>query len=811
MKRQLAVPVFLIVLLSSGLVFADEAEKGRTAGREAGNKMRLELDSTDEINKKVVQPLTSEATSMRTFGSENEQQAFNAQLIAPSSDLFLKIVIHPSPSQDLGLTVNQDTDFDGQTDHICNLPVKISGVCANGIISCGTGTWGNCAYYKWKADDNMAVSIQQQDSIEDLATCYCINTSCDSHLVNDNPGVILKDLGTGITAAIQAGNPRCVITDVLVEADSISYYGLETSGISNNNDVYFSGITNPQQYYKNGNLPVEQEITRQKDDPDSFYNLLKKAADDQPPVDIIECTITNDITVIEKEQTIDVELTVWYDSTPKAETDRVKVTAISPVGHFYGWSAGLDNHFNDLGFEILKRAGLKITSIEKQDLAKFNEMAQFWWDNFPKIHGPYEVTLTCDTIVSTIEAQSQNNCHPDPECRLKEEKVCDAQRLNCVDTWQNYNPNKVIPLPMCKVFSAVEYDVLVNYTACMDGTNVTLLKEGNANAQLLKSADDMWWHIKRVYSCEGKGKYDFSNALTRTRHIRDTEKDNLDSLHFEDYDPETNKTTAYDINLPDRPDYETCEKACKLKKPVEDTKAGTPGTTAQYRNTIKSYVYVYKKCENSICPVSDDEQIVKDCGCLDDFAEAASIMQVLNNAAKDAECGEYDDQGNCLNLTHIFNGKDQRCRSDGITIGDDNCCKDDEIWFGLGECKEQEKDLATSKKKGLCHYIDKYCSKKLNLGFDKVCIEHSKTYCCFNSKLARIIHEQGRPQLKGEISNWGSAKNPNCQGFTIEEFQMLDFSRIDLSEWYEDIETKTQDQIENEMEGSVQSFHEQFN
>ena len=72
--------LFLIVLLSSGNVFADEAEKGRNAGLEAGNKMRLELDSTDEINKKVVQPLTSEATPMRTFGSENEQQAFNAQL-----------------------------------------------------------------------------------------------------------------------------------------------------------------------------------------------------------------------------------------------------------------------------------------------------------------------------------------------------------------------------------------------------------------------------------------------------------------------------------------------------------------------------------------------------------------------------------------------------------------------------------------------------------------------------------------------------------------------------------------------------------
>ncbi len=39
---------------------------------------------------------------------------------------------------------------------------------------------------------------------------------------------------------------------------------------------------------------------------------------------------------------------------------------------------------------------------------------------------------------------------------------------------------------------------------------------------------------------------------------------------------------------------------------------------------------------------------------------------------------------------------------------------------------------------------------------------------------------------------------------------MLDFSRIDLSEWYGDIEVKAQDQIENEVlfTPSTQKSHE---
>jgi conjugal transfer mating pair stabilization protein TraN len=64
--------------------------------------------------------------------------------------------------------------------------------------------------------------------------------------------------------------------------------------------------------------------------------------------------------------------------------------------------------------------------------------------------------------------------------------------------------------------------------------------------------------------------------------------------------------------------------------------------------------------------------------------------------------------------------------------------------------------------------------------------------------------------LQGDISSWGGPESPNCRGFTPEEFQMLDFSRIDLSEWYGDIETKAQDQIESEMQESIEDHHEKI-
>lgn len=63
-----------------------------------------------------------------------------------------------------------------------------------------------------------------------------------------------------------------------------------------------------------------------------------------------------------------------------------------------------------------------------------------------------------------------------------------------------------------------------------------------------------------------------------------------------------------------------------------------------------------------------------------------------------------------------------------------------------------------------------YCSEELNLIVTKICIEHTKSYCCYNSRLARIINEQGRGQIgKG----WGGAESPQCGGFTQAEFAQI--------------------------------------
>lgn len=151
----------------------------------------------------------------------------------------------------------------------------------------------------------------------------------------------------------------------------------------------------------------------------------------------------------------------------------------------------------------------------------------------------------------------------------------------------------------------------------------------------------------------------------------------------------------------------------------------------------------------------------------------------------DASNDGWSESGNCLGQIYIFNGQDNRCRSDDIFFGlfGGGCCDKDKVFLGLVACKEEEMKLAKLQKQERTHYVGQYCSKKLPLV--GICIQKKKTFCAFNSKLGRIINEQGRTQLN---KGWGDPKSPNCKGFTPEEFQKLDFSKLDLSEFFGDLQ-----------------------
>lgn len=123
-------------------------------------------------------------------------------------------------------------------------------------------------------------------------------------------------------------------------------------------------------------------------------------------------------------------------------------------------------------------------------------------------------------------------------------------------------------------------------------------------------------------------------------------------------------------------------------------------------------------------------------------------------------------------------------------------------------CDQMSMETALMNDSGYCHEVGTYCKKKIKfIG----CVQKATSFCCFNSKLARLIHEQGRPQLKTGINNWGTPEAPLCRGFTPEEFQSVDFGKIDLTEYINDVQKNATEEIQKNMNTITNDFLQQAN
>ena len=123
---------------------------------------------------------------------------------------------------------------------------------------------------------------------------------------------------------------------------------------------------------------------------------------------------------------------------------------------------------------------------------------------------------------------------------------------------------------------------------------------------------------------------------------------------------------------------------------------------------------------------------------------------------------------------------------------------------GLLSCEPGDQILAMKRDKHLCHVIGSYCSMEIPI--IGVCLESTVSHCCYNSKLARLIGEQGRAQLQ---RSFGTAQHPDCSGFSLSELQGLDFSKMDLREFYAEIAPTLPDvsKLQARAQQKVQSYY----
>ena len=192
--------------------------------------------------------------------------------------------------------------------------------------------------------------------------------------------------------------------------------------------------------------------------------------------------------------------------------------------------------------------------------------------------------------------------------------------------------------------------------------------------------------------------------------------------------------------------------------------------TYQCAHTVKSTGYI---CGSEFY-CSDGSCSAMQAGQNQNFEDAVSQLAALAAAGKDFAGMDPDS-------VTAFTGKAMACRKSAA--GFSNCCKSGG-WgqdAGLAQCNTEEKEIGTGKEKKLVVKVGSYCSKKV-LG---VCLQQKEGYCVFDSKLARIVQEQGRRDQLG--ISFGSGESPDCRGIKVAELQGIKFDHIDFSDFYDDL------------------------
>lgn len=229
--------------------------------------------------------------------------------------------------------------------------------------------------------------------------------------------------------------------------------------------------------------------------------------------------------------------------------------------------------------------------------------------------------------------------------------------------------------------------------------------------------------------------------------------------------------------------------------------------TADGQCELWEKIYEHKTtCCNE--PIKDDDyqfwgssgELAKSYEGNQDIGEVLSTMSSLNDLSDEVKKSAKDVN---IQKTPIFSGQAYICKQTKADNVFYDCCgkmNGGIIRIGLTDCSSDEKDLVHKRNEGKCHLVEVKNDSFIGIkNFTK-----RRCYCCFPTKLARVIQEEGRKQLN---LSWGEINKPKCQGFSLEQFTSLNFENMDLTEIITDYSEKiSKTDLVNRMKKITEKF-----
>jgi len=613
------------------------------------------FQNTKKINDTMVSPIAG-AGSMTTLDGKT---SFDGKAVCKGSAEYAKFLIQPQSNGDITLlNLFQDTNMDGAIDKTIAANWRMSAICSNGYMYCtDPDNAATCSSYKWTGNPFGKTMV----SISDLGGCYCINNKCGNSLVWRNLPQVVRDIGTGLAGALASANPWYTLSDVKIDGVQGTLVGGDTGTCVVGDTTGFLANTSIQtsaSYLDNPNK-MNNDATAQVNVNQAYSTLKNGSVNAKESEEIRSCDVTRNVAIDEPKLTDIISFDGGEGDITQCGSDCLTL-AIGRVGDNY-LHGGNCTYYDYLSkFYVKDASRIKTATLVR---TKFDDWLQLWagssviysgpyswqgegpvpgkceqnteWDFSPNLDFKKFLSQSGPVIFRTRvavggdgEAYALLKITADTSCRPSTESVFDGCRAYADDNQCTLIEESV---------DGVKTFIDGIKTGLSPLPQTTSIKGNFCSVPVTKP----WFKKHRTYRCNRSVPMDLSKATERSKYI----KENTTYNQYKDKQFKNNGQVAYDqgpLYFDGLPTVNECTNVCKTRSEVKGAEMSLAGSVSGKQNA-PSYNFYYYQCNaNNQCPAGPGESIVKPCQCLDEFADAAAVMQIIRQAGQDMICSSGD-------------------------------------------------------------------------------------------------------------------------------------------------------------------------